>query len=141
MGYQKFFNKLTEVKKTFQHVFDEAERKGLETFGVRSDERKRRIGEVLPKSQIYDEGEPTGEYLDGTSATQVEYLYQLGTGAKGEGIDALVKKAFSYNKKTYMGKYWYLLGAPYAQGGEDINEIVMEKAVVLAEFKSDGTLK
>jgi hypothetical protein len=92
------------------------------------------VGDELPPSRIWDDGEPTTELLNGTSA--------VGIWAPTEEA---VKKALSEAGITERGGYSYypgqtvlLVASETASYGEDIDEIVMQGARVVAVFQKEN---
>lgn len=83
------------------------------------------VGDVLPPSMVWDDGEPTDETLDGTSAVLVAE-----NGADGSCEAWAVERALT-SLDPYFGRWVVLLGASSSGGGEDIDEIVMRDARVL----------
>lgn len=82
---------------------------GIEIVGIRFDEEDYKVGESMMESRIWIDGEPTEDYLDGTSALEVNYT-----------TDAV-----------YSGRC-YLIGGIMGGYGEDENEIIIRNAIVVA---------
>jgi hypothetical protein len=93
----------------------------IETYysvGLRYDSRDLQIGEELGDSYRWDDGEDTGEQLDGTCA-----------------IDASLEDAMSIIAAYASMGTLYLIGAKRnAMCGEDAGEIVIPEAIVIAKF-------
>lgn len=81
-------------------------------------------GDSLPPSQHWYNDEPTGEYLDGTSAIAV-YV---------DGKKHDVQKALDLIKR-YFGRQVVLISGTACQSGEDADEIVLRHARVEAVLK------
>ena len=73
------------------------------------------VGEVLPRSRAWDDGNPTDDLLPGTSALRIT--------ARTLELAA-----------AYMGDYALLVGSHLCMYGDDPDELVMRDAVVLARF-------
>ena len=93
-----------------------------EYFGIRAADELLPIGSIAPCSHRWDDGEWTDDMLTGASAIAVSQdLSEI-----SEALQML---------RTYGGDYIYLLGSTFAEGGEDVGEIVMKNAVVLGRWK------
>lgn len=103
-----------------QAIVDAAE---YESYGIRivSDDDPINVGGTTEPSEVYLDGEPTGEYLDGTSAVRV-----FGS------VNKALQRA---NQEGYRGTRVLLLGANDSHAGEDAGETVMRDAVVLGEWQ------
>ena len=88
-----------------------------EYVGVRVHDDQYAIGQTMPDSRRWDDGEPTDDMLDGTSA-----------------IDLRDNRAAQLIQ-AYMGDYLSIIAGWYASDGEDDGEIVIRDAVVLATIK------
>jgi hypothetical protein len=106
---------------TVARAMEEAE--GLYYFGLRRTERPLVVGSVLDPSRVWIDGEPTDEYLDGTS---VVYVASAGVIA-----DALSKI------EQYYGDHIALVGAARERGwGEDANERILVDPVVMLAWRA-----
>jgi hypothetical protein len=97
---------------------------GYEIFGIRADDRKFEIGQMLPNSFIWDDGEKTDEELGGTCAVR---LYDYWTEKYNDGAE---KQANEYPFDNL-----YLIASKSAQEGNDRNELIMYEAVVVEVLK------
>ena len=101
------------------------------TIGLRivDDADPPEVGSILAESRRWEDGEPTDDVLDGTSAIDL---------GSRDGSD--VSRALDH-AKAYQGKYALLLGSQSSEEGEDTDrfgrpiERVMRKPEVLARFK------
>ena len=86
-----------------------------------------KVGDVLPNSYRWDDGESTGEELDGTSSIHV-YKRSITP-------DVLARiRAYAAN-----GKHLVLVGGSDARAGEDQGEAVIPQAKVLAVYRVPQT--
>ena len=99
-------------------------------YGIRIDDvvSPLRVGDDMPESRIWVDGEPTSDTVGGTSTLGIEkperigdYMRQMGAtdGSRGAG---------------YFGKVMYLVGGDRGSYGEDPGERVIENAKVVAVF-------
>ncbi len=95
---------------------------GYEYFGLRADDREFEIGDEMPKSYVWDDGNRTDERLDGTCAIRLYVGEQYNEGALDE-------------VNIYPFDHVYLIASRGYMGGEDKNEIVMYEAVVVEKLK------
>lgn len=117
----------------------------LDFFGIRIDTVKYEVGEIAENSHelyqdpVYDEsgeellypyceeGKYKGYYdageLDGTSAIRINSASEASI---SEALDIV---------KQYSGAYIHVLGGDSAQSGNDMDEIIIEEAIVLAVFE------
>lgn len=79
---------------------------------------------TLP-SRVWSDGEAVDDYLDGTSATDVNF-------GPAAGMHKLAPTDWRHG--YYPGDRTFLLGSNIADRGEDAGEIVMKEPVVLAEI-------
>lgn len=91
---------------------------GYEYIGIRiQEENTNKVGDTMTHcSSVWDNGDETEEQLDGVSAIDIDMAGQLNN-ADYEG---------------YFGGIVYILGSDNASYGEDVAEIIMQDAVVLA---------
>jgi hypothetical protein len=94
-------------------------------IGVRFTDHEAAVGEELPHSYVWDDGEWTDETLSGASALEVR---------RGENVPKKVTDNHSTpgHAAGYEGKHAYLIGAPDSNYGEDDGEIVMRHPKVIA---------
>jgi len=85
--------------------------------GLRYDDRDLADGEDLGDSYRWDDGEDTGEQLDGTCAIN----------AQADNALALIAGYKSFG-------HLYLIGGQVAMSGEDPGEIVIQEAVVISRL-------
>lgn len=89
-----------------------------DVIGVRVDDQAYRIGDVLPESRIWIDGEPTDGRLAGTSAMSLRSI--------ADYID---------HYPACVGRYVYLLGG-YSEGsGDDEGEIIIGRATVIDRYE------
>jgi hypothetical protein len=81
-------------------------------FGLRIDEAPWEVGEELPPSRVWEDGEPTNAYLPGTSA-----------------IDSCAHNAAQL-LNGYFGDWLLLVTGTVCGYGEDEEEVIIRTAVV-----------
>lgn len=82
------------------------------------------VGDILPPSYRWEDGNNTGEEMDGTSAIRAALM---DCAAEVDEVDIVLRRV-----AIYRGSRIALLAAPHAMGGEDQGEIVMHEPVVVA---------
>ena len=87
----------------------------FEFIGVRVQEQEFELGEVKHNSSVWVDGDETDEELDGICAIDVNKL--------------------AYVKVEYPGEHMAIIASNRAHAGEDIGEIVMSDAQVVAIIK------
>ncbi len=92
-------------------MLDHAKRTHGNGAAIRLDDEVYQVGDVLPNSRIWDDGDPTDEMLDGTSV--------------------IGKKITSRSVGGYFQKYAYIVKGDSHRGGEDNGEWVMRHAKVV----------
>lgn len=115
------------------------------TYGLRADSRKCEIGEVLPNShQLYQDPWYTDGSMDELLYPYIEDGIYAGYYDAGElngtssiyvderSIDSAIERIGHYD-----GKYIYLIGGDKSEGGNDLDESIIENAVVLFRIKAD----
>lgn len=91
-------------------------------FGLRvEDGRTFAVGEFLPNSRVWDDGEPTDDEVDGTCAID------LGDEPSIDDIVTAIEQAQSYNGSTLV-----LIAGKYRGYGQDDGEAVIKQARCLA---------
>lgn len=102
---------IAAVKKAYMEVGGD--------IGVRVEDRNFEVGDILPCSFMWIDGERTEEELDGTCAIKTEsdnpaeYL---------KGING------------YYGDYVYVIRGSSSFGGEDVGERIYRNALIVAKF-------
>ena len=81
------------------------------------------VGQVAPNSREWDDGELTGEELNGASAIALQ-----------TDDERIIDRATN-RLVQYRGVQVVLLGAQHSEEGNDPDELVMEDAVVLAAWR------
>jgi hypothetical protein len=102
---------------------------GYYYYGLRRTTALTEDGEYLEVSQRWDDGEPTGEYLDGTCAINL---------AEREGGPLDVPRALRL-LSAYRGDFVLLIGGWKSSPGEDPGEAVIKDAQVLAAWRATGS--
>ena len=102
-----------------------SDKEGLGYFGIRSDDRDFSIGEALPASRIWDDGDPTEDELDGTSTIWLYDAYN----------DEFNVDALRIIKKVYAFRNTYLVASHSRTWGEDKGEWVLSDPVVVEVIK------
>lgn len=100
------------------------------TFGIRvvDFDGPVNVGDVLPPSFVWDDGDQTDEALDGTCAVEIEHTVCAESAEKiAEEIETSLKIA-----RAYWGDRVTLIAGWYAQPGVDRQETVIRDAAVLA---------
>lgn len=93
-----------------------------ENLGVRICDDEYQIGDRLPESSVWDDGEPTDDLLPGTCAITVRWGFD-----NVRSVDEALLLAGGY-----VGKHAYLIGSNAgAERGVDDDEIIIRDAVVL----------
>ena len=87
-----------------------------ECIAIRVQEVPFELGEMSHVSHRWDDGDDTGEELDGVSGTKVSSI-----------------KANA--STTYYGEYLAVIAGNYYTYGEDVGEVVIEDAKVIAIIK------
>ncbi len=98
---------------------DALEEYDYDFFGLRVQDECPALGERLEPSRIWIDGEPTTEFLSGTSAIAIQ------PGQADRAIRTMV---------GYLGRYVVLLGSDGASRGGDEHEIVMHQPTVLERW-------
>lgn len=97
-------------------------------YGVRTDDALYEVGDELPESRSWDDNNPTGEILPGTCATGFGSLWYDDDDA------AAVDKTLAL-QEDYVGDHQYLIAGDRCTYGDDIGEIIIERAVVVAVIR------
>lgn len=107
-------------------------------FGIRSQEANAQVGDILPNSYAWVDGEKTDEELDGACCMHIATI------SKDSIIKAINKLGNKAQKRFglpvngynagYNGDNFLLVCGEYGKGGEDIGEIVIRDAKVIAVF-------
>lgn len=85
------------------------------------------MGDVLPPSRIWDDNNPTDDVLPGTSALGLQAYVDTWD---RKHLERVIRLASVYRP---FGPHVYLVcGRPADSAGEDIGEIVLQHATVLA---------
>lgn len=98
-------------------------------YAVRSSYDEYSIGEELPNSHRWEDNVDTGEELDGTCGTEINFGYYPEI---EDVVEALRDAAdFNANKMMYGGTTYVIYGT-MVEYGEDEREVVLGGAEVLA---------
>jgi hypothetical protein len=95
-------------------------------FGLRADDEILAVGDACPASRVWDNGNPTDEMLDGTSATRIAL--------DGYNYDA-IRTALGAAERAnapYHAAHHYVIAADSMEYGEDVDEVILRDAVVVA---------
>lgn len=87
-------------------------------YGLRFDTESYAIGDILPESREWEDGELTGNLLDGTCAVEI----------RNGNIEAALKIA---KREGYTGTA-YIIAGNQASYGEDAREIIITDAEAVA---------
>lgn len=82
------------------------------------------VGDILPASSVWIDGNPTDDDLGGTSAIQIW---------SESGNDITLDRAAKM-LGDYWGRYVVVIGGEQGQYGQDDGEIIVRNATVLAVF-------
>jgi hypothetical protein len=107
---------------------DEGEALTGEHIGVRFDDGEYKLGKKLKRSWRWDDGSPTKERLDGTSAVNVGESWSY------DNLDELKKVVIDRLNKNgggYPYDHAYLVKGTNSEYGEDTHEVVIENAKVI----------
>ena len=85
-------------------------------LAIRYEETEREIGELLDNSRVWVDGEPTEEYLDGTSV--------------------LIEAQDRFSGQQYSGvfPFKYLVEGRWVADGEDDGEVILEGCTIVEIF-------
>ena len=112
-----------------EEMIKKMEKSGFNYFGIRSESRELEEGYELESSHDWEDGVMLDEFLNGTCATNVGYLWFDG---EQDDIDTL-KNAIKKNGGKY-GDYMYIIGGDHYEDGNDDGEIIIENAVIIASI-------
>lgn len=119
-----------EITETIKTAIAEAHSRDLYAIGIRrigpsrDDSTVYGVGDVLPVSCVWVDGEPTREELSGTCAVRISLK-------PGEVDDAAIAKALS-ESRHYIGEQTLLIAGRFWEHGEDHMEVIISDAVVIA---------
>ena len=99
---------------------------GYDCIAIRKQHATAIIGDILPHSYVWEDNNQTDDELPGTSALVIGNAYATRTVAQ-------VKKALE-NVMCYPGETLVLVGGALSNSGEDIGEVIITDAVVLAAW-------
>ena len=97
--------------------------------GLRVTEDPLEVGNDVPDSRVWDDGEPTNEKLDGASAIEID--------DNANSVLAVLKQAGIIKNPRgggYFGKHVAIIASNQATYGVDQNEIILKTADVIATF-------
>jgi len=95
-------------------------------YGFRAEDGKiRNVGDILEKSRVFDDGNPTGEYLDGTSVIGIK---------SQEEKD--IKEALEAIETGYHPDNIYLVKYTDFDGGNDPMEYVAKNPEIVSIIKT-----
>ena len=85
-------------------------------LAIRYEETEREIGELLDNSRVWVDGEPTEEYLDGTSV--------------------LIEAQDRFSGQQYSGVFpiKYLVEGRWVADGEDDGEVILEGCTIVKKL-------
>jgi len=95
-------------------------------FGIRAIDETLTVGDTCENSRVWDDGEVTGEMLNGASATAIKL-----NGYTDAAINTALESAEKDNK-PYYAAHRYIIASDSKSYGEDANEIILRDAVVIA---------
>lgn len=87
------------------------------------------LGSVLAPSRVWDDNEMTDEVLPGTCA----YLLPCDL----DDVDDVERHIKHFEGEGYYGKHTVLVGGFHGQRGEDMGEIIIRDAKVLAVWSAE----
>ena len=92
-------------------------------IGIRLDDEAYEVGDILPASRVWDDGEPTEDVLDGTSTVGLYWEKQL-----------LTRQAANKLAALYPYQHAYLVVGTNGENGEDDGEVVIRNAKVVKQL-------
>ena len=95
-------------------------------FGIRCIEPEYLMD--MRNSYVWIDGDMTDEELDGVSAIDTKMLYQYDIEENARRLELAIKRSKPY---AHFGRKPYLIMSTYAEEGNDVDEIIMQDAVVL----------
>lgn len=131
MKVKKTVLKLTENVST-EHIKREDMEKALkeidiedyDAIGLRRDDRKYEVGDEIPASKDWDDGQPTNNDLPGTSTFGLQTYDDGWIG--GSKISLMTYRHYPHI---------YIVGGDIAEYGEDSGELVLSNCKVLARVE------
>jgi hypothetical protein len=115
--------KKEELKKAINTIIPEEDIEDYDAIALRWDDREFKIGEEIPVSKVWVDGDETDDYLEGTST--------IGLQTYDDGWIAGAKVSLmSYRNYPNI----YLVAGDIAELGEDDGELVLSNCEVLAKL-------
>lgn len=108
-----------ELKSLLDRISEESE---YSYIGVRTQEEPFTLGDIDHVSSVWDNGEESGEYLDGISCTNAN-------------SPAIRMHCGDHGSSFYYGKHLAILGSNDVTYGEDVGELIMKDARVIYIIK------
>lgn len=129
---EKTFTSDEEVADDIQQII-EANKGDFSEFGLRVEDvaTPAATGDILPNSRVWDDGEPTGDTLAGTSTFGVSDRSSIHRAMRDMGLLSTSKY------QGYFGKVVYLVAGNSAEAGEDAGEKIIKSAKVIAVYTRD----
>lgn len=112
----------TEFKNKIDNIIKNSKDES-DFYSLRVDEKEYKINDILPSSRIWVDGNPTDDYTAGTSGLRYN---------PSKENENILKDILPYK---WAGDQIYILSGNNGQGGEDINEIIIEKPKVIGIIK------
>jgi|GEM_PF-2003503 len=86
-----------------------------------------KIGDKLECSRVWDDNNPTCEYLGGTCAIEIKW--------DAKNLNAEIERSL-VAANSYGGEYVVIIGGDSAEYGIDRGEIIIRNAIVLAVWRN-----
>ena len=112
--------------KNIEAAIDAIQELDYSYFGIRAIDEVLAVGDTCQNSRVWDDGDATEETLEGASATKITL-----NGYTDTAIKTALEAAEKANK-PYYADHHYVIASDNMEYGEDMNEIILKDAVVIA---------
>lgn len=109
--------KLEQIKEAIEQVKEDS---GFEFIGIRTQDEPFELGGIDHLSHVWEDGDDTGEELNGISATNVN-----------SPCIKMHSDEADWRTGKYLGKHCAIIAGNHAERGEDAGEIIIVDAVVV----------
>lgn len=110
----------------------------FDVYGVRMDDRRFRVGDILPNSVVWLDGVRTTEELNGTCAMRIaypEYKYVVQAVSNLGKTASKIVGCTPKPDRDYPNKHMYLISGESGIGGADPGEVIIKHAKVIKIIK------